>query len=164
LLHVEGPCFPYRFPQYGTDERKNAWKGEYKDWWKRQYRREIGAAENGWLTNSHLAEAALSRHNLAPRMIEAAVNSPDLDISRLTVRKQRLSIDDFAAALAHPRNSVFDLFDEEDADPDEQQRYLDDQARLRTDEGPNAVLDYLIEALKQARKIVASRNKVFIIN
>lgn len=158
------PCFPYRFPTRGTTERIHAWKEEYKNWWKTQYKREIAEAENGWLTNSNLAESALSHHNLDPRMIEAAVNSPDLDISRLTIRKQKLSVANLAAALAHPSISVFDLFDEENADPDGEQKYFDNQTRLRSDEDPIKVGEYRSDALKMAREIVASRKKVFTIN
>jgi hypothetical protein len=163
LLHVEGPCFPYRFPQYGTDERKNAWKQEYKNWWQRQFRKAVDEVENGWLTSEFLAQSALAHHNLSPRVIEAAVSSPTLEVSELTVRKQRLSVEDFAAALAHPLVSIFDLLDADGVAPEAMSRYLDNQTRLRTGEDNSKTLEYLIEAQAMARKIVAKRNQPFTI-
>jgi hypothetical protein len=164
FTQVEEPHFEYRFPLSGTPERKNAWTELYKKWWKTQYKREIAEAGNGWLTSAFLGKAALAHHNLSPRLIEAAVNSPELSVSRSAVRQQRLSVENLAAALAHPMNSVFGLFDEEAADPNGEQKYLDDQTRLRSDGDPNKVIDYIVEALKMAREIVASRKKVFTIN
>jgi hypothetical protein len=163
ISRVEKPHFEYRYPLSGTPERKNAWTEEYKRWWKAQYRREIAAAGDGWLTHAFLGEVALSHHNLPQQLIEAAVTSPELSVSRSAVRQQRLSVKNLAEALAHPMISVFDLFDEENADPDGERKYLDDQVRLRSDEDPNTVIEYIAEALRMAREIVASRKKIFTI-
>lgn len=157
LPWVERTYFAYRFPRYGTDERKRAWTEEYKKWWRGRYEKEVGEAEYGWLTNPHLAESVLSHHNLSPRMIEAAVNSSELEVSQLAVRQQKLSIRNFALALSHPLISVFDLFDAEELDPKFQEKYVDDQLRL----GMTGV--ELAKSFKLAKKIVASRSQVFTI-
>ena|ERR1035437_2426784 len=142
------PIFTFRFPRNGTKDRVNAWKREYHNWWDGYYSDE---AENDWLTNPLLAESALLHHDYSHKTIEAAVNSPRIEVSRMAVRLQKLNVEDLAVALAHPRISVFDLFDAEDADPEGERKYRDDQIRL------GMTVDETADALVTAREIVRLR-------
>lgn len=151
-IYYNEPCFPFRFPRNGTGERRRAWERSYQNWWTCNYGSVIDFPENGWLKDAKKAKKFLSSSSFCPsRTMWVAVVDPNEEISRLAVQNRKLCIEDFAAALAHPKISVFDLFDAEIADPEGEQKYRDDQIRL------GMTVDEAADALILARDIVKKR-------
>jgi hypothetical protein len=147
--------FAFRFPRNGDDKRKKAWEERFERWWLRNYKYFLNF--HSWL-RSRLGAAFALTCRLDEDLVEAAVNNPDLQISRLAVEKRRLSKHHFALAIAHPKLSVFAPFDAEDIDPAEQDRYIEMQ---RTHGVPQEEIG---GAFEEARQIIASKRVPFTVN
>jgi hypothetical protein len=74
-----------------------------------------------------------------------------LEISQAAVAKRRLSVENFAIALAHPRKSVFTLLDAEKIAPRTKWEYLHWQRKMGMSK------EEAREALELATRIVKGR-------
>lgn len=146
--------FQYRFPRSnGNKDRLEGWNNEYYRWWYDEYCYEKSIA--GWLEDPKAAFNFLTKWQpqrlASSKLIEAAVCSPNIGVSRLMVEKRPLTRRQFALAIAHPKLSVFDLFDAEGVTEGELEKYK--QAQLRN----GMILEEVNFAMEEARALVRDR-------
>jgi len=142
--------FLYSFPEGNDKALLDKWQAAYLHWWCDTY--PAANMRVSWMGSPKSAQTSLSQwwpHSI----IEPAVCSPNPEVSRLTVKMQKLNFREVVLALAHPALSKHDLLDAEGLPEEELETYQ--RAQLR--QGMSQ--EDIDRALEEARGMVRNRQQ-----